>query len=57
MVWRDKGSASTKKHETYKLAQEEAKRLAKNNPNVKFYILEALDEIAAEVEIKEKKLG
>lgn len=57
MVWRDKGSSPNKKHETYEAAQEEAKRLVKNNPNVTFYVLEALDEIKAEVEIKEKKLG
>lgn len=57
MVWRSKGSSPNKKHETYESAQEEAKRLVKNNPNVTFYVLEALDEITAEVEIKEKKLG
>ncbi len=57
MVWRSQGSSPNKKHETYEAAQEEAKRLVKNNPNVTFYVLEALDEIKAEVEIKEKKLG
>lgn len=57
MVWRSKGRSPNKKHETYEAAQEEAKRLVKNNPNVTFYVLEALDEIKAEVEIKEKKLG
>ena len=57
MVWRSQGSSPNKKHETYEAAQEEAKRLVKNNPNVTYYVLEALDEIKAEVEIKEKKLG
>lgn len=29
-------------HETYELAKEEAKRLAKNNPDQKFYVMESV---------------
>lgn len=56
MVWRNQGSSPTKKHETYEQALKEAERLVKNNPNIKFYVLESKAEVKANVEIKVSEL-
>lgn len=39
LVWREDGDAPTFKHKTEREAVDEAKRLAKANPGVRFYVL------------------
>ncbi len=56
LVWRPTGNAPRKKHSSRKQALEEAKRLAAESPNAKFYVLEATDELETTVQIKSNKL-
>lgn len=41
VVWRLDGRTPTKQHVSYKAAHDEAIRLAENNPEIDFWVLEA----------------
>ena len=56
LVWRPTGNAPRKRHASHEEALIEAKRLATANPNSKFYVLEATDEIETTVKIESNKL-
>jgi len=43
MVWRNGGYAPTKKHETIESAREESRRLAKQEPQVEYFILRVIE--------------
>lgn len=43
MVWRENGDIPRYKHATEASAKQEAERLARNNPGVKFYVLVSVD--------------
>ena len=56
MVWSPTGNTPKYKHVSHGQAMNEAKRLATKNPNSKFYVLEATDEIETTVKIESNKL-
>ena len=43
LVWKSGGDTPTKRHELIESAREEAKRLAKDNPGIEFFVTRAIE--------------
>jgi hypothetical protein len=43
LVWKSGGDAPTKRHELIESAREEARRLAKDNPQIEFFVMRAIE--------------
>ena len=43
LVWKSGGDAPSRRHELIESAREEAKRLAKDNPGIEFFVTRAIE--------------